>query len=226
MPKAKLVSVGLVSDQLGTSRGRRRVPLGGVVQSLEPYLGEIGARLYILRDLISGSIVATASVLHLEHTFLGPSPPAMFVDEPVPLGFWWFEWSHDGEKAVSEPDGRSQFPRRTSITSDWSASSFTIVMTWGTPTRGLRMCKRASGVTIGKVDFERLLAAFRSPEEPTRIPVSQSDVVRWCVEWLASGRGRNSAGAYAHFAAEPRFDDVAREAFRAAWAEAKAAKNG
>lgn len=214
------------SDNVVAFRGRRRMPLGAAVHSLATYLGDTGARLYMLRELIAGSIVATAALLHLEHTFLGPTPPAILHDEPVPLEFWCFEWSHDGEIATSLEDGRSQFPRRTSITSDWHGSSFAVVMTWGTPTRGLRMCKRASGVTIGKADYANLLSSFQCREEPPAVSVTQVDVVNWCADWLSSGRGRNSAEAYAHFAADPRFDDVAREAFRAAWSEAKRRKNG
>lgn len=220
------LALASVGDNAAAIRSRRRIPLAAVCQSLEPYLGETGARLYLLRDFISGSLVATASSLYLEHTFLGPSPPAILLNEPIPLGFWWFDWSHDGERTTSEQEGRGNFPRRTSVTSDWAASSFAIVMTWGTPTRGLRMCKRASGVTIAKADYEQLLSLFGRGEGTNRAPPSQGDVVRWCADWLTSGRGRNSADAYAHFAADPKFDDVAREAFRAAWAEAKRTNTG
>lgn len=226
MAKPSLALAKPMPNGVTAIRSRRRIPLAAVVQSLEPYIGVTGARLYLLREFLSGKIIAGASVLHLEHTFLGPNPPAILIDEPVPLNFWAFDWSHDGDKAISEKDGPSQYPRITGISSDWAASSFAIVMTWGTPTRGLRMCKRASGVTIAKADFDRLLALFAHGEEADRSPVTQDDVVRWCSDWLVSGRGRNNADAYAHFAADPRFDDVAREAFRAAWAEAKGAKNG
>ncbi|WP_156103361.1 hypothetical protein [Sphingobium herbicidovorans] len=207
-------------------RGRRRVPVAAVVQSLSQYLGETGARLYVLREFISGAILATAATLYLEHIFLGPNPAAILADEPVPLAFWRYDWSHEGEKTESKLQGRNPHPERTSITADWAASSFAIVMTWGTPERGLRMCKRASGVSIAKSDYDRLLEQFHCSQNTDRSPVSQADVVRWCADWLTSGRGRNSASAYAQFAADPRFDDVAREAFRAAWAEAKIAQNG
>lgn len=207
-------------------RGRRRVSLVAAVQSLEPYLGETGARIYMLQELASETIIGCAASLYMEHTFLGPIRPLVVENETVPSLFWCFEWAHDGEITQFNQDGRCGYPDRTSIHSDWAASSFSFVMTYGAPGRRKRICQRAVNVSITKSDHAAVLSLFHSTGDPRLRPVSHEDVLRWCVDWLASGRGQNNASAYAQFAADPRFDDVAREAFRAAWAQAKAMKNG
>lgn len=81
---------------------------------------------------------------------------------------------------------------------------------------------------LGRQDFYRdvlvcrddLISVFPAPFGGRK--VSHAEVVQWCRDWIAGGRGNDGNKAWKEFSALPEFEGCSREdVFRPAWLEAK-----